>query len=80
MPEEEGRGGSDGDQTREEFRKAATLEQAGTLKPNALTIVLTATHPEDRQLTPECCSQPPNGAKATKSRNLFCSQLDSLAY
>ena len=43
MPEEEGRGVSDGDQTREEFRKAATLEQDGTLKPNALTIVLTAT-------------------------------------
>lgn len=37
--------GSDGDQ-REEFRKAVTLEQAGTLKPNAangaLAIVLTA--------------------------------------
>lgn len=43
--EEEGLGGSDGD-LREELRKAATLEQAGTLKPNAanraLAIVLTA--------------------------------------
>lgn len=45
MHEEEGLGGSDGD-LREELRKAATLEQAGTLKPNAangaLAIVLTA--------------------------------------
>lgn len=47
VPEEEGMGGSDGEQTTEEFRKAATLEQAGTLTPNvanrALAIVLTST-------------------------------------